>query len=185
MIPRRSPQFFQTLNAGLKAHEKDPRRVPTGNNPFEQPDIQQFARIRQETQIVPQYSGEQNAAPDMVTRSLPTKIQYIPWQATLAGELTPVLLVPKNPKRVSLLLSNRFYASGGVGLAFFFSFGFPLVDPLNEPVGMHLPLGGFMPYPAGTCPINEVWAWILQPAVPGAFIALAYEGIEAVEANQS
>lgn len=180
MAPFRSiRQFNNPVNpfAGGKAGSKDPRHFISGNIPGQNWDIQQFAIDEQGiyTNPPPQYSQvhADRAAPDMVARTVPTRVNMVPWQMTATDAVNPFLVVPRNTRRVSLLICNP---DAGTLL---YSFG----KPTRNSTGQFLmaPLGpvSTFKFTGESVPINDLW---MTYYTNGADM-FAYEGIEALEAN--
>jgi len=164
--PGSIPQVDPTQ--GGKAGLKDPRRVLSGNNPFAQPDIAQFAQLREQLAANPakQYSLASPSAPDVTARTVPAKIDCIPWSVTTIAGFVPVLIVPRNLNRVSLILAND------TAITIHASIGPPIIFGGTNPVGISLLSGTIYQFP-GLTPINDIYVYATS-AQPVVF----YEGFE-------
>ena len=195
-MKRRIVSFNHPVNATQfgKAGNKDPRNFISGGGVETQDwDIDQFSRERQQLDQFPpdQYSRVARTAnqKDGIVQSVPTRISYIRW--TLDGlhpptlALVPYLLVPKNPNRLDLQLSSTTYnlpAPLAIDILYYSWGKPPLVGPAgNVPLGNVLAPGTSLPRIGGICPIDDLWVWNLTVAN---VIYCAFEGIEAIEANQ-
>jgi hypothetical protein len=181
MQRRRIAGFNNPINpvSGGKAGAKDPRGFISGNSAGDQWDMRQFSESRAELDQSPlrQYSDAHalRPGPDGTVRVLPTRINYIPWVVSTAGVYVPVLLVPRNNGRLDITMTPP------NGLDMRFSWGAPQTDAAGQPIGQLLANTLSLPRVGGVVPVNDLYVW---KGSVGSTIFLAYEGIEALEANQ-
>lgn len=172
MANLRRPGSFPALNLtqGGKAGNKDPRDRISGNNPFAQPDVFQFAQDRAELARRPAVptSYAPAAAPDVIARTVPTKIEFVPWSITTpATAWAPVIWVPRNANRLGLILAND--NAGTVH----FSIGAPVLINGVTPIGIPLGAGAFQ-FSGGVVPIDDIYVFAAT-----ALQVVGYEGFEA------
>lgn len=163
------------------AHRRDPRTVPQGENPYLQPDQEQFGVIRDElNRNAPMpYSQEVGRAnmPDLSARTVPTRVNIQRWTlVTTAGNTNPFLIVPFNPARVSLLIGCNGDAAPNDWVVV--SFGAPPLGLGGTFSGTRLTGTQYLKFDAGVCPIDDIWIWTGRVASQE---YTAFEGVEAVE----
>lgn len=168
---------LQPLQAG-KAGSKDPRGFISGNVPGQQWDIEQFTAAERNLYNNPpqQYSEAHanRAQPDVIARTMPTRVNFVPWTGTQIGANTPQLLIPRNEQRVSLMLLNRQVVNLN------FTFGIPSVSSAGAPLGAVLLPGLQLLMEGDSIPINDVWVW---ETINSGHDFLAYEGVESLAGN--
>lgn len=180
MIRRRISVLNSPIGVGLKAGSKDPRNFISGGGAQNQNwDIRQFETSRAALdQIQPtQYSQahQDRAAPEYVVRTVPTRTNYVTWTVSQAVAYTAELLVPRNTSRLDLVMTPP------NGFDMYYCWGPPGKDALGNPQGALLTNTLPLPRVGGTVPINDLWVWTGHGPFPVTF--LAFEGIDALEAN--
>jgi hypothetical protein len=177
---RRIAPFNNPVNPlmGGKAGSKDPRGFVSGNAADAiQWDERQFSFHADELadNPPPQYSRAHSERPraDAIARTVPTRINYVPWTLVLTTANVPQLLVPKNLGRLDIVMTPP----GGQDMRY--SWGFPGKDATGAPLGALLANTLPLPRVGGTVPINDLWVWGAVANVQ----YLAFEGIDALEAN--
>ncbi len=200
MQRRRVLGFNQPINPlmGGKAGSKDPRDFISGNEPGQQWDEQQFARDRADAyghpppQISDVVRQQNQAGAEVIVRTIPTRTTFVQWNAYFNDELTPHLIVPRNPRRISIQFGNGNFVpfpippgpqtlSGDI----LFSWGAPLVlDSSGTLRGTVLSVGNVISLVGDCVPIDELWMWApFQIGSTFFHTYSAYEGIEAPEGN--
>jgi hypothetical protein len=158
------------LTQGGKAGNKDPRLTFSGNNPFAQPDIQQFAREKRALAYQPPtpYANNPPAPADITARTIPSTVQYVPWAVAPPLNFVPVLWVPRNAARIGLILGNENVAT------LHFSIGPPQLINGATPTGYLLVTGQILQFQTGGVPIDDIYLF----ANAAGILAIAYEGFQ-------
>lgn len=177
--------------AGGKAGSKDPRNFVSGNVPGQQWDIaQQVADRAQLNNNPPPRSmragtdglgGDQAAA---VVRNIPSRISFVRWTGTQTLAGTPLLLVPRNPRRMAIQMSSiTFTIPASLQDVIAFSWGNPgFVQPVPPfPPGNLLAPGTLLLLTGDAVPIDDLYVW--NPSAAGVQFC-AFEGVISPEANQ-
>lgn len=179
---RRIGSPFSTPVSGLqggKAGSKNARNFVSGNAPGQQWDIRQFSRDRAalDNSQPSQYSAGRvgsDGLPDYAVQTIPTRVNMGQWSAKMPTANEPILLIPRNPKRISLLIVNPQAAPLS------YSFGKPAsTDGAGAPLMAVLGAQSSLPFFGESCPINDIW--VLFPLMGASVIS--FEGTEAAEGN--
>lgn len=148
-----------------------------GNNPALQPDITQFDELQRQLADTPAIpiaalqTSDGSGAP-FLARTIPTRLNLTRW--TQQGNATDaVLLVPRNPARLALIMTNPFSTN------IFVSFGPSTYNALNQYVGMRISGGQPLIIPGGVVPVDELWVW----SGAATETLVCFEGVEATESN--
>lgn len=171
-------------STSLKAGNKDARFALRGSGPYSQPDIRQLQTDRAgAAQFIPQYGNIPTGEVDNIVRTVPTRTQENLWQMSAPSANFPVLVIPRNPERVSLTLCNYFTAGSFAGFdKVYYSYGAPRISPTGAAQGgFPIPPDTTYYINGGSVPVNDIWMWHIDA---GAHVLQASEGVEAPEANQ-
>lgn len=174
-----------------KAGNKDPRFVTGSNNPRLQPDIAQFADLRQEMggdfgQLPQSYAHAVAAASAQaldVSRTLATRVQMLAWTVTTPLSNVIGLLIPKNLNRLSLVLCNPNPPNPTGSVTFnewMFSFSFPILNSAGFPIGATIGRQTVLIFDGDSCPYDDIFVWT---NAAGPITLFGWEGIQAPEAN--
>lgn len=181
MVNRRIQTFRGTINPlmGGKAGAKDPRNFVSGNIVGQQWDQRQFEVDRGGLDNLPHYADAHgkgtNTPADAVIRTIPTRINYVPWYVIIPGLVQPILVVPRNTQRMDIAMSSPNATD------IYYSWGYPAADPTGGFLGTHLAANQPLIFSGGVVPINDLYIFAAIGFAGNR--VLAWEGTEALEAN--
>lgn len=175
----------------------DPRTGQMSTLPLGQGDVGAESDIALEAEAAPAIG----ALYDRITaRNVPAQVNYVPRFATITKRLDPQILVPKNPRRISLIISNAYppalYDATGVivkgsATGVVFSYDFPqrlnvAAGPLWSADFQGVPLAPQSEWIEnnGAVSTNDIWVVCNDLNAVFPFNIVAFEGQLAIAGNR-
>lgn len=162
------------------AGQRDPRGPAAAYSPAYASDLEPgFAIQRQLARSTASGIDALSAKPHSFQYQ-PLPVFEAPWYALLnaSGVANAVLLVPKNPDRKSLKISNPGQPGGGIGGGNI-SFSFKAPVPLQPGVGSGIVIQATQLYEErnGVISLDEIYIWSDDPFPTFPIAVVAYEGV--------